>query len=97
MAYTASQDPGITGAVSWDNNFRRSVAITPNDSTDLSGSYPVRLRVISAGTLSYTPAMNADGDYVTTQSLPAGYVLDVMVRRVRSTGTTATVVGEHHA
>lgn len=96
MAYTASQDPTVIGAYNPAFADSKTTAITPSDASDLSGTYPLRLLVITAGTLSVIPARNDDSDTVSLGSLPVGYVLNLMCRRVRSTGTTATVVGLHN-
>lgn len=63
----------------------RSIAITPNNSTDLVDDIrAVTLNV--GGTLSYD---GWDGITYSTNALPAG-TYPIQIRRVRATGTTAT-------
>ena len=66
-------------------------AITPNDSTDMA-TYPKAVMIAAAGDAVVLPARNADGATVTLTGMPAGYVIPFTVRRVLSTGTTATLV-----
>lgn len=64
-------------------------AITPHDDNDIAGN--VRALFISAtGTLSL---MNGAGNAVPFGTVTAGTLLPVSPKRVRATGTTATVIG----
>lgn len=62
-------------------------AVTPNDSTDLEG-YVRALWVGGAGNVSVIAA--EDTDPVTISGVPAGTILPIRAKRVRSTSTTAT-------
>jgi hypothetical protein len=62
------------------------VAITPNDGTDLD-EYSRAVYVGGAGDLT---VMTVDNTVVTFFAVPAGAMLPIRVRRVRSTSTTAT-------
>lgn len=70
------------------NQSRMAAAVTPNDSTDLT-TYAKALYVGVTGDVVVLPVGNADGASVTFKAHPVGY-MPVMVRRVLSTGTTAT-------
>lgn len=59
--------------------------VTPNDSTNLT--YPSVIYVGGTGNVKVT---TAQGDDVTFNGLPAGFVIPVQVIRVWSTGTSAT-------
>lgn len=68
-----------------------AAAVTPNDSTDLT-TWPRALFVAGAGDIAVL--MAGDGAAVTFTGVPAGTILPVRVKRVKSTGTTATgIVG----
>lgn len=95
MAYDRSKDPAPHDAKPWMMLPHESAAVTPSDSEDFSGTYPVGLFIKTAGTVSFIPARNADGAYITTESLPAGHTIYMVVRRVRATGTTATLDALH--
>ena len=60
-------------------------AVSKNDDNDLP--YLARVYVGGTGAVKVT---TGDGDVVTFSGVPAGDVLPVLVRRVWSTGTTAT-------
>lgn len=62
-------------------------AVTPNDSTDLT--YIARLYVGGTGNLRVTLRDMTEGTYVTLNSVAVGYQ-PLLVKRVWSTGTTAT-------
>lgn len=95
MAYDRSKDPAPHDAKPGMMLPGSTAAVTPSDTTDFSGTYPIGLMLKTAGTVSFIPAMNADGDYETTDSMPAGHVIWMRIRRVRSTGTSATVTALH--
>jgi len=61
-------------------------AVTPNDSTDLT-TVAQGLYIGGAGDLKVDMA---DSGTVTFSALPAGIFLPIIVKRVYSTGTTAT-------
>lgn len=66
-------------------SFKSIVAITPNDSADLPGSYCQAIMVGTAGAAKVT---DANGNTVTIPLL-AG-ITYIAVRRVWATGTTAS-------
>jgi len=69
-------------------SYSRAVVLTPSDSADLA-NVAAALWVGGAGNISLdTP----DGTTVLISGIPAGTVLPVRVRRVRSTSTTATLI-----
>lgn len=61
--------------------------ITPNNDTDLPPNRGIQ--VTAAGTVSI---LNKAGVAISLGSLPVGYLHIGRVRRVRATGTTATVI-----
>lgn len=63
-------------------------AITPNDTNDIV-PYPRSVYVGVAGDVRFLPAKNVDGAYLTLP-FAAGAIIPWKVRRVYSTGTTAT-------
>jgi len=73
--------PGLEGSGQW-------VAITPSDSTDLSGGVTRAIYVGVAGN------MVADSEHgettITFTGLLAGVIYPLRVKRVRSTSTTAS-------
>ena len=76
----AGTSTGIAGPA------RNAAAVTPNDSTDL----PVFARALTATTSGAVVVdMVGSGSSITLQ-LDAGAILPLCVKRVRSTGTTAT-------
>jgi hypothetical protein len=70
---------------------RRLGAVTPNDSTDLT-DIPKALWVSVAGTLNVVAVNDVANTGTALGTLPVGTLVPVRVRRVRATGTTATVV-----
>lgn len=71
------------------HGFAKTFAITPNDSADL-GRPCEGLLVSATGNVVFH---NNDGQSVTITGAAAGQHIPVKVRRVLSTGTTATVYG----
>ncbi|BCH33125.1 hypothetical protein MesoLjLc_50550 [Mesorhizobium sp. L-8-10] len=72
---------------------RAGATITPNDNEDLE-TVSKGLYVLAEGTVAYIPANNEGNSgaaILTTGSLTAGSVIPYFVRRVMSTGTSATV------
>lgn len=77
-AYSASLDgPAIGG-----------VAVTPHDTNELS-SYSRALYVGGSGNLT---VVMADGSTVLFNSVPAGTLLPIRCKIVKSTGTAATLI-----
>lgn len=72
------------------NRVRHAAAVVPSDTVDLTTPGPIYVGV--AGNLSLIPDGNADAAPIAFTAHPVGWVLDgrLVVRRVRSTGTTAT-------
>ena len=66
---------------------RRAVAVTPSDSADLA-DVTTRIYVGGAGAISLI--MADDASAVTLAAVPVGSYLDIRVRRINATGTTAT-------
>lgn len=68
-----------------ESEFLRAAAVTKHDQNDLE--FAAQLYVGGTGNVKVT---TVDGDVVTFNSVPAGTKLPVWVKRVWSTGTTAT-------
>ena len=64
-----------------------AAAVTPSDSTDLP-----QFSVIYVGGAGNVKVTTAQGSAVTFSGVNAGTVIPVRVRRVWSTGTTATLI-----
>jgi len=62
-----------------------SIAVTPSDSADLA-QLAFSLYVTGAGNVCF---VGADGNEA-TWAVPANFVVPVVVKRVKNTGTTAT-------
>lgn len=62
-----------------------AVAVVPSDSANLA--YP---SVVYVGAIGNVKVTTAQGDVVTFNGVPAGFVIPVQVTRVWSTGTTAS-------
>ena len=71
---------------------RKALAITPADGADLA-DVPKALWVAAAGTVSIVSADDVSNAGVSLGSLAVGTVIPIRCRRVRSTGTTATLLG----
>ena len=65
----------------------RALAVTPNDSTDLA--FTGRALWVGVGG-NISVILDEDTAAVTFVAVPSGTLLPVRVRRVRSTGTTAS-------
>jgi hypothetical protein len=65
-----------------------AAAVTPSDASDLPT--PSVIYVGNYGTTGAVKVTTAQGTDVTFLGVPAGFVIPVQVRRVWSTGTTAT-------
>ena len=87
MAYDMTKDrypvPGAAGGPG-----RKAAVVVPADGTDLD-PYAVALYVGVGGNLTVTPAGNVADTGILFSNVPAGW-FPVQVRRVWSTGTTAT-------
>lgn len=70
----------------------RTGAIVPSDTTDLA-EIPKALWVSVGGTLNVSGVGDVANTGTALGTLIAGTVVPVRVRRVRATGTTATVIG----
>jgi hypothetical protein len=81
-----ADDGQSTLAIGRESPPRRAVAVTPNDSADLSFETKA-LWVGGAGNVS---VITAAGDTVTFSGAQAGSYIIGRFARVRSTGTTAT-------
>jgi hypothetical protein len=82
----ATPRDGVTGPTQFSDPAYDAVAITPNDSTVLSGMRAIYVGV--GGDISVaTPTGN-----VTFVGVPQGTILPVAASKVRSTGTTATTM-----
>jgi hypothetical protein len=64
--------------------------VTPSDSADLPGGVCKALEVIATGDV--VCLAENDDTAVTRAAVPAGAIIEVRIKRVLSTGTTATVV-----
>ena len=67
--------------------YLRTFNVTPNDSTDLTEVIRALRIGATGGTVAYH---DLDGNAITTIALPAEFTLEVAMKRVLSTGTTAT-------
>jgi hypothetical protein len=74
--------PNFRGSDPADN----AAAVTPNDSTDLTNT----ARALYVGSTGDVKVDTAAGDTVTFGTVPSGAILPVRVKRVYSTGTTAS-------
>lgn len=90
MPYSAASDryANFNGRPLPTDSADMAVAVTPNDSTDLT-TYARALYIGGAGNVVLLPAKNADGATVTLAVVAGAYIL-INTRRVLSTGTTAT-------
>lgn len=68
---------------------RSGEAVTPNDNTDLPGG-PGVLTCTASGNASVIPLAPVGGSTAITIYLTQGQVFPLVVKRVRSTSTTAT-------
>lgn len=75
---TSASDPAYSTA-----------AVTPNDNTDLPTKATGGLLVLATGNIAFH---DMDGNARTITAAPALYRVPIQVRRVLSTGTTATVL-----
>jgi hypothetical protein len=94
MVYDPKKDRYNTNRTSAATNATKADAVVPSDAVDLT-SYAKALLVTVAGTLSLIPAKNADNAPVALAAVVVGQVIPIRTRRVRATGTTATVIALH--
>lgn len=80
-------DPATAGLPDWPAI--RASAVNPNDSADLP-FVSRALWVGGAGSISVD--MAESGSAVVIAGIPAGTLIPIRVRRVRTTGTTATAI-----
>lgn len=89
MTYDATKDQGdAQRSTAVSSQARAGAAVSPSDTVDLT-TYAKALYVGSAGDLKILPVNNDDSSPVTLANHPVGYC-PVQVRRVYSTGTTAS-------
>lgn len=69
---------------------RKGAQITPADGADMA-TVAKGLYVLAGGTVAFIPVDNEDDEILTTADLPAGAIVPYYVRRVLSTGTSATL------
>jgi hypothetical protein len=79
-------------ADSASNPARRLAAITPSDTVDLT-EIPKALWVAVGGTVTLVGVGDVANAGTALGTLPAGTLIPVRARRVRATGTSATLVG----
>lgn len=89
--YDAAKDPYSDATRNPTFFGKKSRNITKSDTVDLD-PYPKAIVVTAAGNLVILPAGNTDdaGGLVTFTSAPVGFIPPYRVRRVHSTGTSAT-------
>ncbi len=92
--YDPAKDPYAQRSVPVDSQGRSAIAVTKSDTVDISvgpnGSYAKAIYVGVAGNVTILPvdAVN-DTDVVLFPNHPVGY-MPMQVRRIMSTGTTAS-------
>jgi hypothetical protein len=91
MAYDKSRDPYRTLSADPRSNFGRKGRINVKHDTNDLNPYAKAITVLTAGTLKILPVGNADGDTVSYAEVPVGFSPPYQIRRVFSTGSTATV------
>lgn len=69
--------------------YKHAVAVTPSDSADLPRTPARALFVTVTGNVSF---ITQGGETVSLTSVAANEILPFLITRVRSTGTTATVL-----
>ncbi len=66
-------------------------AVTPNDNNDLTPFAFRGLYIGGTGNVAVVPVEN-DQTVVTFSAVPVGTILPIQVRKVKATGTTATLI-----
>ena len=64
-----------------------AVSVTPSDTTDLGFT-----RAVYVGSTGDVAVTMVDGTSVVLRSVPTGAVLPIAVSKIKSTGTTATLI-----
>lgn len=90
MAYDAAKDPLKNAVWSPASMGVKGRPVTPHNDNDLD-PYAKAIVVVAAGNLVIIPAKNADDAPITFTACPVGFIPPYRVRRVKATGTTATV------
>lgn len=88
MPYDASKNPYVGQTSTAVSTASRAVTVTPHNTNDLA-IYAKALRINGAGTVCFLPVGNADGQTITIDAAAGEYV-QIQVRRVLTSGTTAT-------
>jgi hypothetical protein len=68
------------------------IAVTPNDNVDLPGGSCRALEVLVGGNIVCIAATDPDAGAITRTGYLAGTIIPISIRRVKATGTTATVL-----
>lgn len=80
----------------WLSSAEQAQAVTPSDTVDLAlkgtGSGTKQLYVGGTGDIKVALTGQKDSEAVTLKAVPTGTMLPFSVRRVFSTGTTATLL-----
>lgn len=68
-----------------------AILVTPNDNADLPRGVCRAIEILSAGNVVTVAQSDPDSGAITRTGYPVGTVIPVCVRRVKATGTTATI------
>jgi len=68
----------------------RAIAVTPNDSTDITGADHNNPAALYVGTGGDVEVITLGGSTVTLKSVPTGTFVPMQVTRVKAANTTAT-------
>lgn len=95
MPYDRSLEPPYVGEenATFGNRCKAITASDSVDAVDTSGRYFKYITAATAGNVSVLGYTNEDGDAPVVYTMSAGMIIPGRIRRVLSTGTTATVVG----
>lgn len=86
MAVSARQYSGLSDVSAPADS---AVVITPDDNTDLVNNTK---SIYVGGTGNLSVVMLGDGSTVLFSGIPAGAILPIQVKRIRATGTTASLI-----
>jgi hypothetical protein len=89
MPYDKTKDPLYALAATAISTGRKMAAVTPSDATDLT-IYAKSLYVQTGGVIKFLPVENDDADVIPLTVADKTVIDFVQVRRVVSTGTTAS-------